>query len=219
MPAGVQAPGREAPGRFRARNGGGAAVRVGSEEAHVLELLSSLGAGGTVEQLAKRIQHREPALWGRHADVVASLLSLRQRGLLEPVKFPCVRRDPHGQGSRSPCCAGTDVPFWQQGRGDAARIRALVRFLNRHARLAVFTLNPHGSQQPALTRTVIAVDGEPVRAWLAHARDPRIARSMLARALADESSEAWISSIEFSRVEAGGAGECAHSPRHARPRQ
>ena len=189
---------REGPGRYRVRRQGGADVWVGSDEALVYQGLRRIRGPGTIEQLAKEIQHVEPALWERQADVVRALLRFRELGLL------CVMTaDEAGSGGSRPDSAPrllmvTDVPFWTPGRGDSARIRALVEFLRQPLDLDVFVIVGQPGKAPTLSRVALPLGAQQLPVWLAATPDPGFLPAMLGHVAARSPLKACM--FEFLRL-------------------
>ena len=190
--------GRAGPGRYRIRRQGGTHVWAGPGEARVYQALARVRGPGTIEQLAKAIQHVDQALWERQADVVRALLRLRELGLLRPeateekgsVAFPS------DQGPR--VLLVTDVPFWLPGRGDSTRIRALVDFLRGHVELDIFVIDIKPDQAPKLSRVVLPPDAERPPVWLAGAPTGNALPAMLAHVAARSPPKACL--FEFLRL-------------------
>ncbi len=93
----------------------------------------------------------------------------------------------------------TDIAFWRGGRGDAARIAALVRFLNEHTDLRILFLSPPGPHGGAAAREIVAI----MAAWdihlvLADGRNAEQSRRAFDRFLGSQRLDACI--FEFLRL-------------------
>lgn len=151
------------------------AAQLDADTSGVYAALPQLREPATLEQWAKHIQQIEPALWQRHSDVLRALLRLRDLGLLaEWVPAP-----KSSNGLEPRLLLVTDVPFWQLGRGDAARIRALVEYLARRVDLDLLVIAAGAEPTPKLSRIEIRLGARRYPAWLASSQNPRVLQSML----------------------------------------
>lgn len=153
-----------------------ALAQLDAGESRIYTALLRLRGPASLEQWAKKIQHIEPLLWQRHSDVLQTLLRLRDLGLLTESP-PILQMQSSRPGPR--LLLITDVPFWQAGRGDAARIRALVEYLAGQVDLDLFVITAGAEQTPKLSRIEISLGAQRYPAWLASIQDPRVLPSML----------------------------------------
>lgn len=171
----------EGPERCRVRRPDGASAWLDGEQAQVYQGLRRIRGAATMEQLAKTIQHVEVALWEKQTEVVGALLRFRELGLLR-----AMTSDEAGSIESRPASAPrvlmvTDVPFWTPGRGDSARIRALVQFLRTQVDLELFVIAVEPAKAPALSRVSLPLGSERCPAWLAETPNPGLLPAMLAQ--------------------------------------
>lgn len=184
LAAGVGEADHVAPGRFRVNLPGAATVWLDRDAARVYQTLRTVRSPAAIEVLAKAIQHAEPTLWERHSQVVRTLLLLQERGLLQamPAASAPSNTMPSSASGRAPrLLLVTDVPFWQEGRGDSARIREMVKFLADEVALDLFLIVHNPSQAPKLSRVALSIGQVQHPAWHASFADPRMLPSMLAK--------------------------------------
>jgi glycosyltransferase involved in cell wall biosynthesis len=190
----------EGPGRYRVRRQGGANTWIGRDEARIYQCLRRIPGPGTMEQLAKTIQHTEYALWERQTEVIRALLRFRELDLL------CVMTPDDTASTELRADLGprvlmvTDVPFWAPGRGDSARIRALVQFLRKQLDLDLFVIVNRPGKAPTLSRVTLPLGSETCSAWLAATPEPGVIPAMLAEVAKRSPLKACL--FEYLRLKA-----------------
>lgn len=183
---------RQGPWRFRIQSPHGH-IHLDRFESLVYQGLRHVRGPGTLEQLAKAIQHVEPELWERHTDVLRALLHLRRLGLL--AELPAASTQ---MAHKAHVLLVTDVPFWGPARGDSSRILALAQFLREHLELEIFHIAIQPGVAARLSRVELPLGGAGHLAWQAQAPDARALPAMLAHVAKQAPFKACL--FEFLRL-------------------